>query len=57
MKSKAEVGLDWTGVCTSTLWTMKEVEDGTRLAVGQTFPNRDLMFFGPLRRLIFAGYT
>ena len=22
---------------------MKEVEDGTRLAVGQTFPNRDLI--------------
>ena len=43
MKSKAEVGLDWTGVCTSTLWTMKEVEDGTRLAVGQTFPKRDLI--------------
>jgi hypothetical protein len=43
VKSKAEVELDWTGVFTSTLRTMKEVEDGTRLAVGQTFPNRDLI--------------
>ncbi len=43
--SKAEVELDWTGVCTSTLRTMKDVEDGTRLAVGQTFPNRDLIAF------------
>ncbi len=43
MKSEAEVELDWTGVCTSTLWTMKEVEDGPRLAVGQTFPNKDLI--------------
>ena len=43
LKSKAEVELDWTGVCTSTLRTMKEVEDGTRLAVGQKFPNRNLI--------------
>ena len=43
VKSKTKVELDWTGVCTSTLQTMKEVEDGNRLAVGQTFPNRDLI--------------
>ena len=43
MKSLAEVELDWTGVCTSTLRTMNEVENGNCLAVGQTFPNRDLI--------------
>jgi hypothetical protein len=43
VKTLAEVELDWTGVCTSTLRTMNEVENGTRLAVGQTFPNRDLI--------------
>ena len=43
VNSKAEIELNWTGVCTSTLRTMNEVENGTRLAVGQTFPNRDLI--------------
>jgi hypothetical protein len=43
VKTLAEVELDWTGVCTSTLRTMNEVENGTRMAVGQTFPNRDLI--------------
>jgi len=43
VNSKAEIELNWTGVCTSTLLTMNEVENGTRLAVGQTFPNRDLI--------------
>jgi len=43
VKSLAEVEIIWTGVCTSTLRTMNEVENGTRFAVGQTFPNRDLI--------------
>jgi hypothetical protein len=43
LKSKAEVDLDWTGVRTSTLQMMKEVEDGTCLAVGQTFPSREII--------------
>jgi hypothetical protein len=43
VKTLAEVELDWTGVCTSTLRTINEVENGTCLAVGQTFPNRDLI--------------
>jgi len=43
VNSKAEIDLNWTGVCTSTLHTMNEVDNGTRLAVGQTFPNRDLI--------------
>jgi hypothetical protein len=43
VKSLAEVEIVWTGVCTSTLRKMNDVENGTRLAVGQTFPNRDLI--------------
>ena len=43
VKSVAEVEIVWTGVCTSTLRTMNDVENGTRLAVGQTFPTRDLI--------------
>jgi len=43
VNSLADIELNWTGVCTSTLCTMNEVENGTHLAVGQTFPNRDLI--------------
>jgi len=43
VNSHAEIELNWTGVCTSTLRTMNEVENGTGLAVGQTFPNRDII--------------
>jgi hypothetical protein len=43
LKSKAEVDLDWTGVSMPTLRTMKEVEHGTPLAVGQTFPSREII--------------
>ena len=34
VNSKAEIELNWTGVCMSTLCTMNEVKNGTRLAVG-----------------------
>jgi len=43
VKSVAEVELDWTGVCTPTLRTMEEVESDPGLAVGQIFPNKDLI--------------
>ena len=43
VQSVAEVELEWTGVCTPTLRTMDEVESDPRLAVGQTFPNKDLI--------------
>jgi len=43
LKCKAEVDIDRTGVGTSTLRTMKEVEDDTRLAVGQMFPSREII--------------
>jgi len=43
VNSLAEIELNWTGVCTATLHTINEVENGTRLAVGQTFLNRDLI--------------
>jgi len=43
VNSNAEIELNWTRVCTPTLRTMNEVENGPRLAVGQTFPNRDII--------------
>ena len=43
VKSTADIELNWTGVCTPTLRTMNEVENGPRLAVGQTFPSRDII--------------
>jgi len=56
VNSKAEIELNWTGVCTSTLCTINEVENGTCLAVGHHFLTGILLKFGPLRRLTFAGY-